>query len=151
MTKREITALVFAAALGVLFVARFTNWFRAPQMVILPAPARRLVADGKTTTPQPAFDLVQKQKLTRVKVVPLTNGKFSNPTPAVWHLISKSNSVPVKGFVYGSSIPGMQLASTNVPARPLKPGQQYHLIVEAGKLKGEMDFQAVAADAPTTE
>jgi len=71
-------------------------------------------------------------------VVPLLNGKFNKYTEPVWSLVSSSNSTPTKGIIYGLAIPGMT-AQTN--PQPLKPGLAYRLLVEAGSIKGEVDFK----------
>jgi len=59
----------------------------------------------------------------------------------VWHLISDSNSVPVKVFSYGQGIRGMKPAVAGSRAQPLETNVAYRLLVTAGKAKGQHDFE----------
>jgi len=86
------------------------------------------------------FEFNSKLRLTSVKVVPLCDiltNKFAHP---IWHMISDSNSVPTRGFLYGMDIPGMRPALSGAVAEPLDPSQQYRLLVEASSLKAQHDF-----------
>ena len=71
----------------------------------------------------------------------IETNKYPHP---IWHLISKSNSVPVTDFTYGCSIGGMQPAVQGATPDPLEPGVKYRLLVEAGPLKLQHDFEPVA-------
>jgi hypothetical protein len=55
-------------------------------------------------------------------------------------MITSSNSVPTKGFVYGMDVPGMHSSVNGASADPLDPHQTYRLLVEAGSLKAQHDF-----------
>ena len=60
--------------------------------------------------------------------------------PALWHLVSDSNSVPVKGFLYGDYIRGMKPYVKGSRPQPLATNVTYRLFVKAGSLQGEHDF-----------
>lgn len=126
-----------ACALLAGYVYFFTGWLKRPAIPIRQA-LPRMVAAANQPIPPAAFDLISKYKLTSVKVVPLRDGKFSKYTPPMWSLVTKSNSVPIKGIVYGDAIPGMTV-QTN--AQPLHPGVVYRLLVDAGSMHGELDFK----------
>jgi hypothetical protein len=90
------------------------------------------------------FFLDRQLKLTTVKVVPVSDietNKFPQP---VWHLISDSNSVPVREFNYGVPLGGMRPAMKETAPEPLEPGVSYRLFVEAGSQKAQHDFVPVA-------
>ena len=96
-------------------------------------------ADNSAANPI-VFGFGQKLRLTEVKVVPLSElltNKYARP---VWHLVSESNSVPIKDFGYGMSISGMHPSVRGATADPLQPGEKYRLFVEAGPTKAEHDF-----------
>ncbi len=89
-----------------------------------------------------AFD--RSLKLTSLKVIPVQEIETQKYPHPIWHLVSKSNSVPVTDFTYGCSIRGMQPAVKGATPDPLEPGVQYRLLVEAGSLKLQHDFVPVA-------
>lgn len=90
------------------------------------------------------FMLDGEYKLTAVKVVPAA-ALATNKRPApLWHLVTKSNSPPLKGFYYGQRIPGMASFQTNARPKGLEPNVTYRLFIEAGRARGELDFQAQA-------
>lgn len=89
------------------------------------------------------FEFDRRLKLTRIKILALSDIQTNKYPQPLWHMISSSNSVPTKGFVYGMNVPGMQPALKGVNAEPLDPRQTYRLLVEAGSLKGQHDFTLV--------
>jgi len=88
-----------------------------------------------------AFD--RKLRLTSLKVIPVSEIETNKHPHPIWHLVSKSNSVPITDWSYGMPIPGMQPAVQGATPDPLEPGVKYRLIIEAGKLKAEDDFVPV--------
>jgi len=81
-------------------------------------------------------------RLKSLKVIPvaaLETNKYAHP---VWHLVSDSNSIPIKDFLYGMRIQGMRPAIANSRPDPLEPGVKYRLLVESTQFKGEHDFEA---------
>ena len=59
-------------------------------------------------------------------------------------MVSDSNSVPIKELVYGMYIRGMRPSVKGATPDPLQPGVKYRLLIEAGPLKAEHDFETVA-------
>ena len=89
------------------------------------------------------FGLNGAYKLTEVKVVPLDEWKTNPAALPMWHLISDSNSVPVKEFPYGVAIRGMKPAVGKEWPLPLETNETYRIFVAAGSLKGWHDFTAL--------
>ena len=87
-----------------------------------------------------AFGMDQPYEVTSVKVVPLaewTTNKLAHP---LWHLIVKTNSPPIKAFLYGQQIGGMESFS-GARAEPLSTNVDYLLLIEAGQQHGECNFK----------
>ncbi len=140
MTTKQASLLALAAVIAgvVLYVNR--DWFSRDRIQIshrFGSFASRLGADAGGTPMM--FEFSRKLKLTRLKVIPVEAGSSKAAQPT-WQLISDSNSVPTKGFVYGLPVPGMRPSLAGVNADPLTPGHKYRLLIEAGSLKAEHDF-----------
>ena len=88
-----------------------------------------------------SFTLDGKYRLSSIKVVELSAYLTNKYVTPVWHLISKTNSAPVRGFLYGLPIPGMAPARPDSKPKNLLPNVAYRLFVEAGRAKGNRDFQ----------
>ena len=88
-----------------------------------------------------SFTLDGKYRLSSIKVVELSAYLTNKYVTPVWHLISKTNSAPVRGFLYGLPIPGMAPALPDSKPKNLLPNVAYRLFVEAGRAKGNQDFQ----------
>jgi hypothetical protein len=86
------------------------------------------------------FEFNQKLTLNDVKVVSATEALTNKYPHALWEMVSDSNSVPTRGFLYGMNIPGMHPAYKGVVAEPLDPSEKYRLQIKAGSLKAEHDF-----------
>src|ERR1700682_4969871 len=66
---------------------------------------------------QVVFGFDRKCELTEIKVIPVAALETNkNPAP-LWHLISHSNSIPIKAFAYGDHIRGLRPLVKN--SRPL--------------------------------
>lgn len=101
--------------------------------------ARRQRPDDAVINPL-IFTFDRKLKLTSLKVVPVSDletNKFPHP---IWHLVSESNSVPIKMFTYGANIQGMHPENKGLEPEPLEPGVKYRLFIQAGSFKAEHDF-----------
>ena len=85
----------------------------------------------------------RKLKLTSVKVVLVRDIQTNEYPHAIWDLVSDSNSIPVKDFIYGAPIRGMRPAVKGDTADPLQPGVNYRVLIEAGSDKAEHDFVPV--------
>src|SRR5262245_45788382 len=87
------------------------------------------------------FLLNRETRLTSVRVVYASDIATNKYAHAILELISDSNSVPVKDFIYGSNIRGMKPIVPNAVPDPLQPGVKYRLLVEAtGSQKAEHEF-----------
>ena len=96
---------------------------------------------GRKDMPNILFGLSGQYRLTEVKVVPLTKFQSNPNTPSVWHLISDSNSVPIKMFTYGEYIHGMRPKYKGDRPQELVTNEIYRLFVAAGRAKGQIDFK----------
>lgn len=143
MQRREIIWISVLLILGILYVKYFSGWGVKPQMVIRVSQraTRRHRGPGIPTY----FMLNDAFKLTSIEVIPLNGDKFNPLDRPVWHLITTSNSVPVRAFRYGQHIAGMKPA-INVNPDPLTPGIQYRLLVTAGPVTGSVDFHMKPQD-----
>lgn len=149
MAKKQILLLGVALALLSVAVYHFWNdWFGPEEIQIAHSlrpysprggrsPARRAPPPGSSVL----FFLDRRCRLTEVKVVPLAEWQTNRYAHPLWHLISESNSVPVKSFAYGVPIRGMHPPVRGAQPDPLQPGVTYRLFVTAGKLHGQHDFQ----------
>lgn len=155
ITNKTWIGLAVALVAGI-YIYVYAGWFKPAQVQIF----HRLTAGRQfrgrqhlqTVAPEltVVFGLEQKLKLTEVKVVPLVAGETNKEALAVWHLVSKSNSVPVKGFLYGDHIRGMEPYVNGTRPHPLETNVTYRLTVRAGSAEGQHDFSlsGVQSDDP---
>ena len=144
MTRKYWKLIALVALLGGLSLYLNRDWFARENIQIIHLPSRAPHAQDSTIIPI-IFALNHKFKLTSLEVVPLRElegSKFPHPT---WHLVSESNSVPIKSFTYGEHIHGMHPEVKGALADPLEPGVTYRLLVQSGSLKGQHDFTPEAA------
>ena len=138
MTSKTTVLIGLAAILAGRYIYYFTDLFRSPTIQIF-SQTRPMPAAGLQSTVY--FSFKGKQKLTAIRILTvasLETNKF--PIPA-WQLISDSNSVPVKGFLYGGVIAGMKPAKIKPQPDNLQPNTVYRVFVEAGRAKGQIDFR----------
>jgi hypothetical protein len=153
MTKNGIVLSIVAVILGVCYVCFFTGWFKTETIQIIPTiRANRPTAAPRNPDQEPvypvSFALDDKYMLTSVKVVAAGDMATNNyPTP-LWHLISDSNSIPVKSLVYGYPIKGMKPAVARARPEPLEPDVEYVLLLEAGKVKARTNFHTARVAQP---
>jgi len=143
MTPKNWLTLAFLAVLAVVYAVWFTNWFRSDTVAICHTMRER----SQQIRPQPGgampslmFGLNRQLKLAELRVVPLAAWQTNHNVLPLWHLVSDSNSVPVKVFSYGQFIRGMKPAVIGTRAQPLEPQVTYRLIVTAGRISGQHDF-----------
>ena len=86
------------------------------------------------------FLLNQEIKLTSVKVVSLDELATNKNAAPLWELVSESNSIPVKDFIYGLNIRGMRPVRKGASAQPLEAGAHYRLYLKSGWHKLQHDF-----------
>jgi hypothetical protein len=149
MTKKPILLILVTAVIGGAWLYVNRDWFANDRIQIhtrvVPAGVglRRLEAPAAGAAPI-MFEWDRKLKLTSVKVIPVAAMETNKYAHEIWHLVSDSNSVPTRGFIYGMRVPGMRPASKGLDPEPLVPGEKYRLFLQAGSLKVEHDFVAEA-------
>lgn len=148
MTKKTWTLLLLAALLGSVYAYYFTDWINTPRIQIIksdrPVRSQRFRMNVYPIT----FTLDGRYELTSVRVFAANELATNKHAKPLWHLVAKDHSEPVKGFLYGQPIRGMQPAVTNARPQQLEPNVPYRLRLEAGRAKGEIDFQAAALEGP---
>ena len=156
MTKKQSVFLALAVLLLCVYAYYFTDWFASESIQIVhtlrpytpPRRGRARNSDDNPLANTVSFGFNRKCRLTEVKVIPvsdLATNKYAHP---IWHLVSESNSVPTKAFVYGMNIEGMHPKVPGARPDPLQPGIAYRLFVDAGELKGEHDFKTTPRAVP---
>ena len=145
MTKKNLLLILFAVALAAVYAVWFTDWFR-PATVHIFHTNRNLRPNSPRgqrggALPSLIFGVSRQLRFTELKVVPLAGFETNKNVLPVWHLVSDSNSVPLKFFSYGQFIGGMRPALKGVRAEPLATNVIYRLFITAGKVKGEHDFE----------
>lgn len=134
-----LLALVAVIASGVLYSNR--DWFAKPPIQVshrFHDFAGRFGSDSGTIPL--FFEFNRLLKLTSVEVVPVSDLETNKNAHPVWHIISDSNSVPTRGFLYGMEVPGMRPVYKEAAADPLDLGVKYRLLVQAGSLHVQHDF-----------
>ncbi len=149
MTKKNILILT-AAFLGVAYVywQLYKDSFRRADIHISHS-IRRGVGNPRHPNPSVTelgsditlnFGLGNEYRLTEIKVVPaaeFATNKFAHP---VWHLVSDSNSVPVRAVSYGQGIRGMHPDVRGALPDAVQEKVTYKLFIRAGKIHGEHEF-----------
>jgi hypothetical protein len=140
MTQKPILLVTVAMLCAGLLLYVNRDWFKRRPIQI----SHRFHAFGgrfdRAGQAPLLFEFDRKLKLTSVKVIPLAGlqtNKFPHP---IWQMVSDSNSVPTRGFLYGGAVPGMRPALKGAVADRLDPAQKYRLLLEAGSAKAEHDF-----------
>jgi hypothetical protein len=153
MTKNGIVLSVIAVLLAAIYVFAFTDWFRSESIQII-----RVIRPGRPSavprgSDQAAvfpvsFAFSGKYRLTSVKVIAAEDLATNKHPTVLWHLVSDSNSVPVKSIVYGYPIKGMRPAVARMQPEPLSPEVEYVLQIEAGSIKAQTNFHTATAEVP---
>ncbi len=152
MSKNGIVLSVLLLVLGGVYVTWFTDLFRTESLriVAVPRPAtnrQRQVDPNQPPVHPVSFTFNRKCELTAIKVV-AADDLATNKFPVVlWHLVSDSNSVPTRSFIYGQPIKGMHPAVARMRPEPLAAGVKYVLKVEAGNTHGEVAFNTTEVGA----
>ena len=132
--------LVLALGLGGLSFYHNHDWSGGNKIKVHHRSRPAGAYDGRSTLQPLFFAFDRSLKLTSLRVIPISEIQTNKYPHPIWHLISKSNSIPVSDFTYGCSIRGMQPAVPGATPDPLEPGVTYRLLVEAGPLKLQDDF-----------
>lgn len=142
MTKNNWLLVGLALTLALVYAVFFTDWFKPKQMQVFHTSRalRVKVKDKVNLVPQLIFGLNRQFKLTEITVVPLAEYETNRHVLPVWHLVSDSNSVPVKSFSYGQNLRGMRPAVAGSRSQSLETNVTYRLLVNAGGVEGVHDF-----------
>jgi hypothetical protein len=141
MSRTYASLLVLLGLLAAAYVCFFTDWFRGPGIQITPSVRPVLGLTGEGVAYPVSFTLDGKYALTSIKVLSLAEWSTNRHAAPLWHLISSSNSWPTRGFTYGMRIRGMKPSEPQSTAKSLRPNESYRLFVEAGRVKGQVDFR----------
>jgi hypothetical protein len=151
MTRKNCILIALALLLGAFSLYLNRDWFAKDTIQIFSRslPPRPMPGGRKRPEPAPAvnpitFGFTRSLKLTELKVVPVSDIETNKYPHPIWHLVSDSNSVPVRELSYGIPIRGMRPSVKGATAYPLDPGAKYRLFVESPGFKGEHDFVPVA-------
>ena len=143
MTKKNILLMVAAVVLAAVYVIYFTDWFKPKTVQIFHTSRNlrpRLLRGG--ALPSLIFGINRQINLTEVRVVAADVYQTNQSAVPVWHLISDSNSVPVKQFHYGQFIGGMKPTIKGARPQPLETNVTYRLLIAgAGNVTGQHDFE----------
>ncbi len=151
MTKKQIVLLMVALVVSATWLYFHRDWFSGDTIQIYHRVSPVRFARRRPATPSgPSvlFGFDRRLKLTSIRVIPLSDIETNKYPQPIWHLISDSNSLPTKGFTYGMKVPGMRPAIEGVDPYPLEPGARYRLLVEAGSLKAQHDFEVEPTSPP---
>jgi hypothetical protein len=149
MTRKQWTLIALAVLLGGVSLYLNKDWFATDNIHIY---HRSRPGGGffrRSKRPEPAavnpifFSFDRKLKLTSLKVIPVQEIETNKYPHPIWHLVSDSNSIPVLDLTYGIPIHGMRPNVKGATPDPLIPGVKYRLLIEAGSLKAEHDFEPV--------
>jgi len=155
MTKKQVLSILLTVVVGGAWLYANRDWFASDRIQIhtrvVPAGlgGGRFSAPASGAQPGPVmFEWERKLKLKTVRVVPVAAIETNKYAHEIWHLVSDSNSVPTRGFIYGMFVPGMRPAVKDIDPEPLVPGEKYRLFLQAGSVKIEHDFVAPSSDEP---
>ncbi|HTV42835.1 MAG TPA: hypothetical protein VMF08_19880 [Candidatus Sulfotelmatobacter sp.] len=141
MDKKSTLLAVVLLALVSVYIVFFTGWFR-PHVIKLFYTTRPMTdVRRRGDLPYICFMMGGKIRLTEVKVVSAADFQKNPAAPALWHLVSDSNSVPVALFVYGQHIHGMRPKYKGEQPQDLETNQLYTLFVSSGWAHGQLNFR----------
>jgi hypothetical protein len=141
MAQKNTLLIAVLVVIGGLFMYLNRDWFQRRPIQISHRFYRFAGRFGGADAPTPMmFEFDRLVKLTSLRVVSLADALTNKYPHPLWYMISSSNSVPTKGFVYGMDVPGMRSAVKGATADPLDPRQTYRLLLEAGSVKAQHDF-----------
>jgi hypothetical protein len=131
----------------------YRDWFHPTDMQIYHRPSAGRAVGGQARANRVpagaavAFGFDRAYVLKDVEIVDVEALKTNRAAVPLWHLVSDSNSVPVKGFIYGERIRGMRPFVKGMRAESLQSNVTYRLIVKTDRLKGQHDFKIGSADS----
>lgn len=144
MQKREIAWIVVLLLVIGAYIHYFSNWGVTKEIQVLatvrpPLQFRRrggAAAGTNAAAFRILFTLDAPYKLTSLELTEVDRAHSNAPGRVMWHLVSQSNSPPVKMFQYGQAIKGLEPDLPGVQPEPLEPGGIYRMEVSTHTLKG---------------
>lgn len=151
MSKKQLSVLLVLLALAGFAAYLLKDWLKPEPIqiscLIRPSQPNRRPPPNRADTPSGkpgynvAFAFNHKVSLTAVKVFTLADATTNKYPRPIWSIASPSNSFPTKSIVYGERVRGLQPTVKGATADPLEPGGSYRLVIEAGDMKAQQDFQ----------
>ncbi len=143
MTKKNWFPVLFLAALAVVYVSWFTDWFRPKHIHIFHTVRQvRLRRDPSASDRVVIFGVEPRGlRLKEIKVVPLADYEKDPNSVPLWRLVSDSNSVPIKNFIYGQHIRGMHPVVKGMEPGELDTNLVYRIFITAKEGTGQHDFK----------
>jgi hypothetical protein len=143
----QIVLIVLLLGGGIYLVTQFFK--PAPIQILCDIHLPRVTRNNSRAPANPspleiAFGFDQKYELTDLKVVARDEWMTNQQAHPLWHLVSDSNSVPTKAFLYGQRIQGMHAAVAGARREPLQTNVTYRILIAAGARAGEFDFKLPA-------
>jgi hypothetical protein len=142
MTKNNWLLTLLAAVLFVVYAVYFTDWFK-PKTIQIFSTYRNLhpraTRDG--VLPALIFGVDRQIRLSDLRVVPFDGFQTNKNILPLWHLVTDSNSIPVKTFYYGQYIRGMHSAIKGTHSESLETNVAYLIIVTSDRIKGQHKFE----------
>lgn len=148
-TKNLVLILVGVLLLG-FSIYQLIDWFRPADIQIVhtirPNPRAQAGRPGPRAGPVRlpylvSFALDRPVRLKEVRVVPTSTLATNKYASGLWHLVSDSNSVPVRAIVYGQPIRGMRPHVRGAWADPLQPQTDYTLLLESDQGRVRYEFR----------
>ena len=150
MTRKQWMLAGLAVLLAGFSLYLNRDWFASKDIHIyhrsLPDRAslirgRKASRQSDSPTDPVFFGFDRRLKLTSIEVFPVKELETNKYAHAIWHLVSDSNSVPVKDITYGVPIKGMRPALKAATPDALQPGESYRIVIHTtASEKVEHDF-----------
>ena len=143
MFKKSSLLVAVAVVLAAVYVFYFTDWFQSPTVKIFHTNRNSIRHRNVQSVSMPnlIFGLSRSSRITEITVGPLAEYQANPKLLPLWHMVSDSNSVPLKTFYYGQNIRGLKPAVAGSHAQTLTNNITYRIVVSVGKIKGEHDFE----------
>ena len=138
-----------------LYAYVYRDAFRAKEIeithrVVVGPPVRGLSRTNQNLKiTQLVFGLDRKYELTEIKVIPVAALAAGTNAAPSWHVISDSNSIPVRVFAYGDHMRGLRTLVKKSRPLPLESNVAYRVFIRAGRATGQHDFSVGETIAPS--
>jgi len=153
-SRRTLLIVLVALVVTGLYAFVYRDVFRPNEIeithrVAVGPPVRGLSRTNQSIkVTQLVFGLDRKCELTEIKIINVAAQESGTNTAPLWHVISDSNSIPVKVFAYGDPIRGLRPVVKKSRPLPLEPNVTYRLVLRAGRATGQLDFSVAEHIAP---